>query len=632
MLLAAVIGPVAFGAAAPEYNGEFPRPAGAQLPSTDRIIVRWTDASAGNAATRTQKASRAGGISILSKQSLDAATEVLQIERRLAGDELDAVLDRLQADPDVVYASPDLRRHAHALTSDPLLTEQWYLLSAQPAATRTEQSWDVTTGSANMIIAVLDTGVRFDHPDLGRADQGGKLLAGYDFVANPQFANDSDGRDADPSDPGDWVSAADLTQPGFNECDQSNSSWHGTRVSGLIGALTNNAAGVAGAGWNSLVLPVRVLGKCGGFDSDIITGMRWAAGLSVAGVPPNPTPAQVINLSLGGDGVCTAAYQSAVDEITANGVLIVASAGNDGGSVSAPANCAGVLGVAGIRHIGTKVGFSNLGPQISLGAPGGNCVNTGQGQPCLFSIVVASNTGTTVPAAPTYTDQLNFNVGTSFSAPQTAAAAALMRTINAQLRPAQIIAVLKETASAFPVNPDPSIPTCHVPTGVNDLQTTECNCTTQTCGAGMLNAGAAVSAAQRPFAILQTTGTVTNGATLTIDGSSSFAANSRSVTTFQWTILNPTGSAPVVAVATQPVTTLQITGASEFTLRLTVTDDQGGQDTADVVLATPPPPATPPPATPTRSSSGGGGGAFSWDVFGLALLLRARRKMRATCA
>ena len=217
---------------------------------------------------------------------------------------------------------------------------------------------------------MLDTGVRFEHPDLLRLAQAGKLLDGFDFVSQTPFANDGNGRDADASDPGDFVTMAETQAAPFTTCEPSNSSWHGTRVSSLIAAVTNNAEGIAGSGWNTLILPVRVLGKCGGIDSDIITGMRWAAGIPVVGLPVNPTPAQIINLSLGGSGACSAAYQAAVDEITAQGVLIVASVGNDGGAVSAPANCSGVLGVTGIRHAGTKVGFSNLGPGAGIGAPG----------------------------------------------------------------------------------------------------------------------------------------------------------------------------------------------------------------------------------------------------------------------
>ncbi len=161
-------------------------------------------------------------------------------------------------------------------------------------------------GSTGVVIAVLDTGVLYDHPDLGRGDRGGKLLPGFDFVSASHMTNDGDGRDANPSDPGDWVDSSDKTNPLFTNCDIAGSSWHGTRVAGMIGALTNNSAGVAGLDWNSFILPVRVLGKCGGIDSDILAGMRWAAGLHVAGVPDNPTPARILNLSLGSDGACEA--------------------------------------------------------------------------------------------------------------------------------------------------------------------------------------------------------------------------------------------------------------------------------------------------------------------------------------
>src|SRR5690606_28007247 len=117
------------------------------------------------------------------------------------------------------------------------------------------------------------------------------------------------------------VDGTDRNNPAFNGCDTTASSWHGTRVASLIGAAANDGEGLVGAGWNTRILPVRVLGKCGGFDSDIIDGMRWAAGLPVEGAPLNPTPAQIINMSLGGDDACSAAYQSAVDEITARGSL-----------------------------------------------------------------------------------------------------------------------------------------------------------------------------------------------------------------------------------------------------------------------------------------------------------------------
>lgn len=599
---------------AAEYNGEFVRPRNSD--AADRIIVRWHRDSVATP-TRLQKASRLSGLQIRDRQSLDADIDVLELPRELSGHDLATVLKQLEADPAIEYASPDLRRHAHALTNDPLLVSQWCLLGDQPSATRTDAAWDISSGNPAVVVAVLDTGVRFDHPDLRGTQEGGKLLPGYDFVTRTVVANDGDARDTDPSDPGDWVNATDRSRPELADCDLTTSSWHGTRVAGLVGALTNNALGIAGAAFNTRVLPVRVLGKCGGFDSDIIAGMRWAAGLSVTGVPANPTPASVINLSLGGDTPCTAAYQSAVDEITSRGVLVVASAGNDGGRVSTPANCNNVLGVAGIRHAGTKVGFSNLGPTLSIGAPGGNCVNTGAGQPCLFSIVVATDTGTTTPTSPAYTDQIRYNVGTSFSAPQVAAAAALMRSVNSQLSPAQLIALIRGSAMPFPASADPAVPTCHVPAGDSDLQAAECNCTTQTCGAGMLNTGAAVAAARRPFAILKTTGTVAAGATIALDAGDSFASDGRSLVSYQWSVEGVSGDAPVIAAPTQASTTLRMPDTGQFTLRLTIADDQGDQASEAVTLAIP----APPPATADR---GGGGGSTGWELVAFLALLCAR--------
>ena len=161
-----------------------------------------------------------------------------------------------------------------------------------------------------------------------------------------------------------------------------DSSWHGTQTSGLIGALTNNGIGMASVARNVRILPVRALGKCGGFDSDIIAAMRWAAGLDVPGTPVNPTPARVLNLSLGGESACTSAYTDTVAEINAAGAVVVVSAGNSTGhAAGAPANCTGVIAVAGLRHAGSKVGFADLGPAISISAPAGNCVNTARERP-----------------------------------------------------------------------------------------------------------------------------------------------------------------------------------------------------------------------------------------------------------
>lgn len=663
----------ACGAFANEYNGEFPK--APSTTSADRVIVKWK-ASAGavkSSGVRQQKIrqlSAKTNLQLQSKGRMGPTMDVLQLERRLSAQELADTLETLSSDPAIEFAAPDLRRHAHALPNDVLISDQWYFLSNEVAALRTEAAWDTTTGSDGTVVAVLDTGVRFDHPDLLPADEGGKLLPGYDFVAGSAgndflAANDGDGRDADASDPGDWVESSDLGEAGFEECELSSSSWHGTRVAAVIAAKTNNSAGVAGAGWSTWILPVRVLGKCGGFDSDILAAARWAAGLSVPGVPNNPDPAKIINLSLGGGRICTAAYRSVVSELAALGVLIVASAGNEGGPVSAPASCAGVLGVSGVRQVGTKVGFSNLGPGVGIAAPGGNCVNVGPGQPCLFSIITATNLGDTTPATSSYTDQFNFNVGTSFSAPLVSGAAALMHAVNARLGPQHLIARLQQGATPFPSNPDPQqIPTCHVPLNASDLQVSECYCTTNTCGAGIVNASGAVSQALRPAVAIQIPDAIAPGQDVTFDGAASAAACGRAIANYHWSVVESSSTPPPLSSTNEATTTVQAPPSGAFTIRLTITDDAGAEDSADVVVtstgastsapplvsgsscpvsldianpapptppptpAPTPPPTTSPPATPPSSSGGGGGGGqFDWELLMLVLLAGRRKRM-----
>jgi serine protease len=526
------------------------------------------------------------GVTLQSRRALGSSLQVAELDPREAPE---AQLRRLRADAAVEYVELDRRRFVHALPNDPLYTQQWYqqVNVATPAATDAEHAWDVTTGITGVVIAVLDTGVRFDHPDLGRAEAGGRLLSGYDFVASTATANDGNGRDPDPSDPGDFVTQADVGTAAFRGCDPVDSSWHGTRVAGIIGARTNNSEGMAGTTWQPWILPVRVLGKCGGFDSDILAAMLWSAGIHVDGVPDNQYPARIENLSLGSIDACPLAYIDVIQALAARGTLVVASAGNEGGPVGSPANCPGAVGVAGLRHAGTKVGYSSLGPQVALSAPAGNCVNL-QGA-CLFPISTATNLGTTAPGANGYTDQINRNIGTSFSAPIVAAIAGLMSAVNGNLTPAQMRARLLESATK-PFPNDPNMPMCHVPTGPGDLQNIECNCTTSTCGAGMANAAAAVAAAQRPIAAMVTPANVNAGQNVVLSASGSAAACNRALTGFAWSVVS--GAGVITGNPTPDSAVVVAPAAGSFTVRVTITDDQGRADSADVVV------------TPTAATTG----------------------------
>ena len=569
------------------------------------------------------------GLAVAESRHIASGMHLLRVAPR-AGESTAQTLARLRADPEIELVQIDARRHALSTPDDALFGGQWYLQNSQPAAVNAVAAWSLTTGSPGVVIADLDTGVRFDHPDL-RNTTANRLLPGYNMISNAAVANDGDGRDSDASDPGDWVTAADVKTSQFSTCTVGNSSWHGTRTAGILGAISNNQQGIAGLTWQGWIEPVRVLGKCGGYDSDIIAAMAWAAGMPVSGVPANPYPARIINMSLGEVGEnCQQnfpAYQQMIDELLAAGVLVVVSAGNEGGPVDVPANCAGAVAVAGLRQVGTKVGYSSLGPEVIVSAPAGNCVNTGAGQPCLFSIVTTTNSGTTVPANNTYTDEYNFNVGTSFSAPIVSGIAGLMLSVNGNLSPDQLIARLQAASQPFPVSTTAGVPMCHVPTGPNDLQTAECSCSTQVCGAGMANANDAVLAALRPIAALAVSGTVQGGNPVTLDASGSGAACQASIAGYAWSVVPPTTGPPAVIqnANSARATIVAPSPPNTYKLMLTVTDSQGRTDSATLVLSssgvqTSAPAAAgdhaclaavaysvPPPSSGNSSGSGGSG-------------------------
>jgi serine protease len=545
-----------------------------------RVLVKLRPAANVQAPMELDALAARTGVELIESRAI---VEGIHLLRGRSTESALRTLRRLRHDPRVLYAELDQRRYAQATPDDPLFTSQWYLQDSEAAAVDAVDAWTMTTGSDGVVIAELDSGVLFNHPDL-RSATGNRLLSGYDMISNVQVGNSGKGRNPDASDPGDWVTEQDTKTALFSDCTVSNSTWHGTRVAGILGALTNNSSGIAGLNWSGWILPVRVLGKCGGYDSDILSGMAWAAGLPVSGLPNNPYPARIINMSLGATGSCPQSYQDTIDRLSAIGVLVVVSAGNEGGPVDAPANCNGVAAVAGLRQVGTKVGYSSLGPQIALSAPAGNCVNTGANEPCLFSIETTSNSGTTVPATNTYTDEYHFNVGTSFSAPIVAGIAGLMLAVNGNLSASQLIERLQLGSSA-PFPAPVGLPTCHVPANAKDLQTSECVCTTAVCGAGMANAHGAVLQAQRPIAAVALPMQVKPGGSVALNGSGSAAACGAKVAGYHWSIIEPTNAAPLQNPDSAQVSVTAPSGASIEQLMLTVTDDAGRTDEALVVLS-----------------------------------------------
>ncbi|HWZ62500.1 MAG TPA: S8 family serine peptidase [Steroidobacteraceae bacterium] len=618
IVLMAVTAAAVAATVATERNPVRTHPRLAAPAAAQRLIVKLrssTAAPAGGAQPEARERVAAliarTGLTLLEHRPITELMHAVRVQP-LAEATAGAVLARLRADPEVEYAVPDEQRYIHSVPSDPLFAQQWYLqvAAATPSAIDAQDAWNTTTGSASLVIADIDTGVRPDHPDLAA-----RLLTGYCFISDAVISNGGSCPGPGATDPGDWVTSSDITTYPA-ECSQATaapSSWHGTRTAGILGALTNNAVGVAGITWSAQILPVRALGKCGGFDSDIMSAMLWAGGVAVSGAPANANPAKIINMSIGGTGSCPASYADAIGQLAALGVLIVASAGNEGSLVDAPANCAGVAGVAGLRQAGTKVGYSSLGPEVALAAPAGNCGNsfTTEESSCEYTITTTTNLAAMSPLTPDANDYTGlyycdsttgsyancsistgeyrtYNIGTSFSAPIVSGIAALMSSVNSKLNSCQMISRLKEGAQPFPqtsLDATTQPPMCHVPTGSSDLQESECICTRddQTCGAGMANAPASVSAALRPIAAVSLPASVTDGQSLTLDGSASGAANGHSVSSYQWSAVSG-GVTLAIGSAATPKATVTAPACGVATVALTVTDDAGRTDTADVVV------------------------------------------------
>ncbi|MBT5094906.1 MAG: S8 family peptidase [Halobacteriovoraceae bacterium] len=419
-------------------------PAISELPP--RIIIKYKDA--GSAATKSASPLKTG---------FGPNTEIVTVHPTSVLN-AEQIITKLKDDPTVEYAEIDRVFTANfepgdgATTEDPQYSNQWHY-----GAINMPDAWDESLGSTNTVVAVIDTGYT-DHSEFS-----GKILPGFDFVSDPVMGNDGNGYDNDAHDAGDFISFGD---PCFNGSTH-NSSWHGTHVAGTILANTGNGVGVAGINWNAKLLPVRVLGKCGGYLSDIANGIRWAAGGGVSGVPSNPNPANVINLSLGGSGACGSTLQSAIDFANSQGTVVVVAAGNSNQNIdifaTSPANCNGVITVGASNSSSNKASYSNYGQWIDVSAPGGE-QSTG--------VLSTHNNGAQALGSESYTSM----AGTSMAAPHVAGVASLMLGLNPGLFPAQVRLILRDTAQSFGFGS-----TCAV---------------FGTCGSGIIDAAQAVLTAQ----------------------------------------------------------------------------------------------------------------------------------------
>jgi serine protease len=347
-------------------------------------------------------------------------------------------------------------------------------------------------------VAVLDTG-RVAHDDLYPRDTNqatSRALPGHDFVADAQFAGDGGGRDADESDPGDFVSASEASQAAFRQlgCGVQDSSWHGLAIEGILGAKVNNNLGIAGIHWNPRIVAVRVAGKCGADLDDILSAMYWVAKVNPsqsldASLPSNPNPrARVVNISFGGSESCGFGYQTAVNDLKNNGVVVVASAGNEHGAVSRPASCQNVVAVAALNRLGLKSTYSNFGAAVTISTvggdpgPGAGYTDAGVWGSALGDdgIFTTSHNDNTAPALGTSSSNYAIYAGTSFSAPMVAGVIGMMLDVAPSLSVDDVFRGLR--ASARPHATSALIGQCS-----ND-NPGRCVCTTSTCGAGMLDA------------------------------------------------------------------------------------------------------------------------------------------------
>lgn len=510
----------------------------------DKVSTLSTNAQARNA--------DAVGLSHL--KSVSAQTQVALTDKSMTRGELFALAKQLEQDPSVEYAEIDELNYPQWVTFTPTdpdyVVQQWHYKVPGVAAggANLPDAWGRATG-AGVVVAVIDTGY------LGHDDLAGQILPGYDFITDPIMANDLDGRDADAHDPGDWT-AANFCSSGAAA---TNSSWHGTHVAGTIAALSNNAVGGVGVAFNAKILPVRVLGRCGGYSSDIAAGMLWAAGIAVPGVPANPNPAKVLNLSLGGAAACGATYQSTVNLVRAAGSVVVVATGNNGNAnvISTPANCSGVIAVTAHTQSGDNAVYSNIGTGTTISAPGGGAGKVHAGDTGL--VYSTLNAGLTVPDAAT--NRYGLYQGTSMATPHVAGVVALLASLQPAITPDAVAAILTNSARAHP--PGTYCAGLATPTA---------------CGAGLLDGAAAVARLldlPDPSVYASAGGGVkVTNSTVTLTGQAIPGNTGKAIASYQWTKLS--GPAVVLNNSTTSSASFVASGTgSSYSFSVMVTDIDG---------------------------------------------------------
>ncbi|MBD1590450.1 S8 family serine peptidase [Arthrobacter sp. S1_S22] len=406
----------------------------AVAPATDQFIVgiKGGPGIASEAAATSEAAGKAAGklgIAARNIKGTAAGGQVVKTSRALPAAEAAAFLASLRSSPGVAYAEPDIIMYPSSVApNDPWYPAQWNLWE-ETAGIRAPQAWEINRGEG-AVVAVVDTGIT-SHSELNS-----RVLPGYDMVSDVETARDGNGRDANPQDEGDW-------------CVGENpfSSWHGTHVAGTIAAVGNNNNGIIGVAPEAKLLPVRAIGACGGYASDVADSIIWAAGGQVAGTPVNPNPARVINVSVGGEEpMCSVTQQNAINFAHKAGAAVVVAAGNSGEDAAgtSPANCQNVITVAAADRDGGRASYSNYGNAVDVTAPGGDTSNQGDiPNPYAEGILSTSNFGSAGPEQEAYA----LLEGTSMAAPHIAGVAALlMSEVGSTYTPDMVEKRLKATA------------------------------------------------------------------------------------------------------------------------------------------------------------------------------------------